>query len=112
LDEIGWTGSVDEFNQVARLKDRSVLEPILITPNGIVLAGFGLLRLAILEGRQETPCFEYPITDDAACSSLSLTIDRSGDGTTSSGFAWRSDKSPTFSKKRSKTCVREANTRV
>lgn len=66
LDDIGWTGSVEELTQVARLSDRSVLEPILITSNGIVLAGFGLLRRAILEGKQEISCIEYPLGDDDA----------------------------------------------
>jgi len=34
LKELGWTGAIDEFNNVARLKNQSVPEPILITTNG------------------------------------------------------------------------------
>jgi hypothetical protein len=66
LKELGWTGAIDEFNNVARLKNQSVPEPILITTNGTILAGFGLWRLAILEGREEINCIEYPLGDDEA----------------------------------------------
>src|SRR5271169_6595922 len=49
LEELGWTDAIDEFNGAARLKGQSVPEPILITTNGTVLAGFGRWRLALFE---------------------------------------------------------------
>jgi hypothetical protein len=64
LEELGWTGVIDEFNNVARLKNQSVPEPILITTNGTILAGFGLWRLAVFERRHEIHCIEYPLGED------------------------------------------------
>jgi hypothetical protein len=64
LEELGWTGVIDEFNNVARLKNQSVPEPILITTNGTILAGFGFWRLAVFERRHELHCIEYPLSED------------------------------------------------
>jgi hypothetical protein len=64
LEEFGWTGVIDELNDAARLKDQSVPEPILITTNGTILAGFGLWRLAVFERRHEIHCIEYAIGED------------------------------------------------
>ena len=51
LEELGWTGVIDEFNDAARLKEQSVPEPILITTNRTILAGFGRWRSAVFDGR-------------------------------------------------------------
>jgi hypothetical protein len=64
LEELGWTGAIDEFNNVARLKNQSAPEPILITTNGTILAGFGLWRLAVFERRHEIHCIEYPLCEE------------------------------------------------
>ncbi len=66
LEELGWTGVIDEFNDAARLKEQSVPEPILITTNGTILAGFGRWRLALVERRHEIHCIEYPFREDEA----------------------------------------------
>jgi len=66
LDELGWTGVIGELNDAARLKNQSLPEPILITTNGTILAGFGYWRLAMLEGRHEINCIEYPLSEDEA----------------------------------------------
>jgi hypothetical protein len=66
LEELGWTGAIDEFNNVARLKNQLVPEPILITTNGIILAGIGRWRSAIFDGRHEINCIEYPLNEDEA----------------------------------------------
>jgi hypothetical protein len=66
LDELGWTGLTEEINKAARLKHESVPEPILITSDGTILAGFGPVRLAIFDGRREIPCIEYPLSDEEA----------------------------------------------
>ena len=63
LQEIGWTGVIDEFN-AARLTNPSVTEPILVTTQGTILSGFGRWRLAVLEHRHEIHCIEYPLSED------------------------------------------------
>ena len=64
MDEIGWRCVVDELNAAARLTNQSVPEPILITTDGTILAGFGRWRLAVLEARREIQCIEYPFSED------------------------------------------------
>jgi hypothetical protein len=64
LQEIGWTGVIDEFNHATRLK--SVTEPILITTNRTILAGIGRWRSAVFECRHEIDCIEYPLSEDEA----------------------------------------------
>jgi hypothetical protein len=66
LNELGGMGLIDELNRAAQWKDQSVLEPLFITTNGTILAGFGRWRLALFEGRDEIRCIEYPISDDEA----------------------------------------------
>jgi hypothetical protein len=66
LDELGWTGVIDELNDAARLKDQSVPEPILITTNGTILAGFGRWRSALFDDQHEINCIEYPLSEDEA----------------------------------------------
>jgi hypothetical protein len=63
LEEIGWTGG-DELNVAVRCATQSTAEPILITTNGTILAGFGRWRLAVIEGNHEIPCIEYPLGED------------------------------------------------
>ncbi len=65
LEEIGWTGVVDEFNDAARLTSPAATEPILITKNGTILAGLGRWRAAI-DSKREINCIEYPLTEDEA----------------------------------------------
>jgi hypothetical protein len=64
LEELGWTGVIDEFNDAARLKDQSAPVPVLVTTNGTILAGFGRWRSAVFDGRHEIDCIEYPIRED------------------------------------------------
>jgi hypothetical protein len=64
LHELGWTGDPDEFNDAVRFGLESIHEPILITPNGTILAGFGRWRLALLQGTREIHCIEYPLSED------------------------------------------------
>ena len=66
LKELGWIGGMDEFTAAARLKDQSVPEPILITTNGTILAGYGRWQSAVFDGRHEINCIEYPLVDDEA----------------------------------------------
>jgi hypothetical protein len=66
LNELGGMGLIDELNRAAQRKDQSVLEPLLITTNGTILAGFGRWRLALFEGRDEIRCVEYPLSDAEA----------------------------------------------
>jgi hypothetical protein len=66
LEEFGWTGVIDEFNDAVRLKEQSVPAPILITTNGTILAGIGRWRSAVFDGRHEINCIEYPLSEDEA----------------------------------------------
>ena len=66
LDELGWTGGIYDLNNAARLKNQSIPEPILITTNGTILAGFERWRLAVFEERREIPCIEYPLSEEEA----------------------------------------------
>jgi len=64
LVELDFIDLVEELNEAAQLKDQSAAEPILITTNGTILAGFGRWRLAVLEGRREVHCIEHPISEE------------------------------------------------
>ena len=66
LEELGRIGLIDEFNEAARLTNPSVIEPILITTNGTILAGFGRWRAAVVNGGHEINCIEYPRSEDEA----------------------------------------------
>jgi len=64
LKEANWIGAIDEFDDAARLSYLSVGEPILITMNGTILAGFGRWRSAVFEGKLELNCIEYQLNED------------------------------------------------
>jgi len=64
LEELGWSGVIGELNEAVRLTNPSVTEPILITTNGTILAGFGRWRSAVFDGRHEINCIEYPLSED------------------------------------------------
>jgi hypothetical protein len=64
LDGLDVIDLVTELNEAARLSAQPVPEPVLITTNGTLLAGFGRWRLAVFEGRKEIDCLEYQISDD------------------------------------------------
>jgi hypothetical protein len=66
LEELGWAGEMDEFNDAASQKHEVVPEPILIAASRIILAGFGRWRAAVLGGRHEIHCVEYPLDEDEA----------------------------------------------
>ena len=64
LEELGWTGVIEEFNDAVRLNNDAVPEAILITSNGTILAGFGRWRLAVFKGRRELNCVEYSLSEE------------------------------------------------
>lgn len=64
LEEVGWTGMIDEFNETTRQTNAFVPEPILITTDGTILAGFGRWQLAVFEGRREISCIECTLNED------------------------------------------------
>jgi hypothetical protein len=66
LEELGWTGVIDEFNEAARLNDQSVPTPVLVTTNGTILAAFGRWRSALVDDRHEINCIEYVLPEDEA----------------------------------------------
>ncbi len=64
LRDLDMIDVVEELNDAARLRDQSAAEPILITTNGTILAGFGRWRLAVCERRHEIHCIEYQLSED------------------------------------------------
>src|SRR2546426_3666360 len=66
LDELDWVGVMGELNEAVRVTNPSLSDPILITTNGMILAGFGRWRLALFEHRHEINCIEYPLTENQA----------------------------------------------
>jgi hypothetical protein len=66
LDELDWVGMVDEFNEAVQITHVSVTEPIMITMNGTILTGIGRWRSAVLDGKHEINCIEYPLSEDEA----------------------------------------------
>jgi hypothetical protein len=63
LEELGWVGAIDEFND-ARPTHSSVAEPILVTTGGTILSGFGRWRSALFDGRLEINCIDYQLDED------------------------------------------------
>jgi hypothetical protein len=66
LDEIKWVGTISELSDSVTLTSPFALEPIPITRDGIILADFGRWRAAIIDGRREINCIEYPLSEDEA----------------------------------------------
>lgn len=64
MEEIGWIGVVRELNDAARSRNSPVRVPILISRNRVILAGFGVWRSALVDGRTEIPCIEYQLDED------------------------------------------------
>jgi hypothetical protein len=65
LEELGWTGGLDEFNDATTwLTHTSAPEPILVTTNGTILSGFGQWRSAVLDGRPGIDCFECALNEE------------------------------------------------
>jgi hypothetical protein len=60
LQKLGWTGLIGELNDAARVREQALRDPVLITKDGTLLAGFGRWRLALLQHKDEIPCIEYP----------------------------------------------------
>jgi hypothetical protein len=66
LKKIGWIGVICEINEAVRPTNLSVTEPILITTCGIILAGIGRWRSALLNDPQEINCIEYSFNEEEA----------------------------------------------
>jgi hypothetical protein len=66
LVDLGFIAVIDELNDVACLDDKSLLEPILITPNGTILKGFGRWRLALFNDEEDVPCTIFLVEEERA----------------------------------------------
>jgi len=64
LQNLRWNGAADELNEAARIQERPMPEPILITTEGLILAGFGRWQWATIQGQREIPCIEYPLNEE------------------------------------------------
>jgi hypothetical protein len=56
--------AAEDLNNSAELKRLAIPEPIVITTNGTILAGFGAWRLANLEREEAVHCIEYAIGEE------------------------------------------------
>ena len=63
LGELGWA-HINELDGAARLGDRTIPEPILVSTQGVVLSGLGAWQLALLDSRTEIACIEYSLNED------------------------------------------------
>lgn len=68
MEKLGWAGLVDDLNRTARQVKQPSPEPILITTNGTILAGFGQWQLALLEQRDQVHCIEYSLDENESLS--------------------------------------------
>jgi hypothetical protein len=66
LADLGLVELLDDLNHTAKIKNQAALEPVLITPSGLVLGGVGHWRLAVLRGWPKINCIEYPLEADEA----------------------------------------------
>jgi hypothetical protein len=67
LEEIGFCAVLPELQEVLRCQDTMMPEqPILVTQNGVILAGFGRWRMAVSRQLPSIECLEYTLTDDDA----------------------------------------------
>jgi hypothetical protein len=67
LEEIGFCAFLPELQGVARCQDTVVPEqPVLVTHNGVILAGFGQWRMAVSRRVTNIECLEYILSDDGA----------------------------------------------
>jgi hypothetical protein len=66
LKKIGWIGVIGEINEAVRPTNLSITEPILITTCGIILAGIGRWRSALLNDPQGINCIEYSFNEEEA----------------------------------------------
>jgi hypothetical protein len=64
FEALGWAGAIDEFNEAALQSNAFVSEPVLITTDGTILAGFGRWQSALVAGRPEIPCIEFALNED------------------------------------------------
>jgi ParB-like chromosome segregation protein Spo0J len=67
LEEIGFCAVLPELQEVLRCQDTVMPEqPLLVTQNGVILAGFGRWRMAVSRQIPSIECLEYTLTDDDA----------------------------------------------
>jgi hypothetical protein len=67
IEEIGLCVFLPELQEDARCQDQVLPEqPVLVTQNGMILAGFGRWRMAVSRQVPTIECLEYTLTDDEA----------------------------------------------
>ena len=64
LEDLKWSGLIEEFNEAAQVKHQRV--PVLVTNDGIIIAGFGFWKSALLDDLHEIHCIEYSLSEDEA----------------------------------------------
>src|SRR5450755_4384721 len=67
LEETGFCTFLPELQDVARDQDSELPEqPVFVTHNGVILAGFGRWRMAVSRQVPTIECHEYTLTDEDA----------------------------------------------
>jgi hypothetical protein len=66
LVHLNMVNTVLAFNEIDRLNDQRLREPLLITPHGIIISGFQEWKAALLDGRESVDCIEYSLSDEEA----------------------------------------------
>jgi hypothetical protein len=80
LEEIGLHALLSELDEAARREDQCEhKEPIFVTHNGLILAGFGRWRVAVLRQIATIECVEYSLTDENALQFM-LSLQRRHNG--------------------------------
>jgi hypothetical protein len=64
LDGLNFIDVTTELNESVHRTAQPIPEPVLITTNGTLLAGFGRWRLAVFGGQNEIDCLEYEVSDE------------------------------------------------
>jgi hypothetical protein len=67
LEETGFCAFLPDLQEVARCQDPVLPEqPVLVTQNGVILAGFGRWRMAVSRQVPTIECLEYTLSDEDA----------------------------------------------
>jgi hypothetical protein len=67
LEETGFCAFLPELQEIARCQDLMLPEqPVLVTHNRMILAGFGRWRMAVSRRVATIECLEYTLTDEEA----------------------------------------------
>jgi hypothetical protein len=89
LEETGVCAFLPELQEIARCQEPVVPEqPVLVTHNGVILAGFGRWRMAVSRRVPTIECREYTLTDEDALQFMLSLQKKRNHGIPSFAFDW------------------------